>query len=258
MPSRIIREGILTSDRVDKLTPQAELFYRRLMSVVDDYGRFDARPVMLKVSCFPLRVNVVREADISRWTAECEKAGLIVFYAVDGKPYLEIQDFRQAVRAKQSKYPCLADATQVRSRRKASAPEDEDEYRSRISKAETNKTKAPPAALPGWLAAEDWERWRKHRGRKAEGEAARLQIAKLDTLRQQGHDPTAMISSAIESGWATFYPPRATPIPIKGSGQSVHDRRAATAAAMYGSSDGNRQQGAEAELDITGESTRVA
>lgn len=108
MPSRILREGILTSDRVNSLSQGAELFYRRLMSVVDDYGRFDGRPGLIRVSCFPLRVDDVREADISRWSAECAKAGLIALYAVDGKPYLELQDFNQQVRAK-SKYPPPSD-----------------------------------------------------------------------------------------------------------------------------------------------------
>ena len=123
MPSRILREGILTSERVDMLSPQCELFYRRLMSVVDDFGRFDGRPQMLRVSCFPLRVDRVREADISRWLDELQTAGLIALYAVNGKPYLEMHDFRQQVRAKESRYPskpevqsgCAADATQVQS-----------------------------------------------------------------------------------------------------------------------------------------------
>ena len=123
MPSRILREGILTSERVDMLTPQGELFYRRLMSVVDDFGRFDGRPQMLRVSCFPLRVDRVREADISRWLDELQTAGLIALYAINGKPYLEMHDFRQQVRAKESRYPpkpemqsdCLADATQMQS-----------------------------------------------------------------------------------------------------------------------------------------------
>ena len=121
MPNRILREGILTSERVDGLSPQGELFYRRLMSVVDDFGRFDGRPQMLRVSCFPLRVDRVREADISRWLDELQTAGLIALYAVNGKPYLEMHDFRQQVRAKESRYPakaetlgdCAADATQV-------------------------------------------------------------------------------------------------------------------------------------------------
>lgn len=115
MPNRILREGILTSDRVNALSLPGEVFYRRLMSVVDDYGRFDARPVMLKVACFPLRVDAVREADISRWIAECEKAGLIALYAAHGKRYLEMRDFRQTVRAKLSKFPDPPDDTHLRS-----------------------------------------------------------------------------------------------------------------------------------------------
>jgi hypothetical protein len=92
------------------------------MSVVDDFGRFDARPLMLRVSCYPLRVDRVREADISRWMDELQKAGLIALYAVNGKQYLEMADFRQQIRAKESKYPspdvamqgtCVADAKQM-------------------------------------------------------------------------------------------------------------------------------------------------
>lgn len=205
MPNRLIREGILTSDRVNELTLGAELFYRRLMSVVDDFGRFDARPVMLKVACFPLRVDVVREADISHWTASCEKAGLIALYAVKGKPYLEMQDFRQQVRAKQSKYPPPADATQTPCACDAPAPVVE------VGDVveENQRRAAKKLPLPDWIPIEAWKRWARHRGGKLTAQAQVLQIGKLDTLRGLGHDPAAMIDLAIESGWATFYPPKA-------------------------------------------------
>lgn len=82
MPVRLLREGILDSEAVCSLSFPAEVFYRRLMSVVDDFGRFDARPSVLRSRLYPLQVDKVREADITRWSAECAKAGLIVFYAV--------------------------------------------------------------------------------------------------------------------------------------------------------------------------------
>jgi hypothetical protein len=44
MPNRELREGILTSERINALTFPAEVFYRRLMSVVDDFGRCPAHP----------------------------------------------------------------------------------------------------------------------------------------------------------------------------------------------------------------------
>lgn len=90
MPVRLLREGILSSERVDQLDAPAEVFYRRLMSKVDDHGLFDARVAMLRSSLYPLRVDRVREADISRWIAACEKAGLIALYSHDGKPFLQM------------------------------------------------------------------------------------------------------------------------------------------------------------------------
>ncbi len=42
MPTRILREGILTSETVNRLSLGAELFYRKFMPVVDDYGRYHA------------------------------------------------------------------------------------------------------------------------------------------------------------------------------------------------------------------------
>lgn len=104
MPNRIIREGILTSDRIEQLDAPAEVFYRRLMSKVDDHGLYDARPSILRSSLYPLRVDRVREADIARWIAACEKAGVIALYQHDGKPYLQMLDTRWQARS-EAKYP---------------------------------------------------------------------------------------------------------------------------------------------------------
>lgn len=100
MPNRIIREGILTSERVDLLDWPAEVFYRRLLSKVDDHGLYDARPSVLRAALYPLRIDRVREADISRWIAECEKAGLLVLYcAADDKQYMKVLDTRWKARS---------------------------------------------------------------------------------------------------------------------------------------------------------------
>jgi hypothetical protein len=104
MPSRLIREGILTSERVEQLDCPAEVFYRRLMSKVDDHGLYDARPSVLRASLYPLRIDRVREADISRWIAACEKAGLIALYVHHSKPYLQMLDTRWTARS-EPKFP---------------------------------------------------------------------------------------------------------------------------------------------------------
>jgi hypothetical protein len=104
MPNRIIREGIITSDRVEQLDPASEVFYRRLLNKVDDHGLYDARPSILRANLYPLRIDRVREADISRWMAACQKAGLIVFYEAGGKPFLKVLNTNWQVRS-EPKYP---------------------------------------------------------------------------------------------------------------------------------------------------------
>lgn len=105
MPTRLIREGILSSEAVCSLSWAAEVFYRRLMSVVDDYGRFSASTKLIRAACYPLQIDKVSDSDIEKWLSVCETAALVrVYPAMDGKRYLEITKFGQQVRTK-SKYP---------------------------------------------------------------------------------------------------------------------------------------------------------
>ena len=61
MPNRILREGILTSERVNNLSMMGELFYRRLFSVADDFGRYTANKKLLRTLVWTFRVDDVTE-----------------------------------------------------------------------------------------------------------------------------------------------------------------------------------------------------
>ncbi len=108
MPNRVIRESILDSEAVNSLTPEAEVFYRRLMSVVDDYGRFDARIAVLRSRLYPLQLEKVREASVERCLAECEAARLVRLYVAGGKQYLSFLKLG-APRSKESRWPSPPD-----------------------------------------------------------------------------------------------------------------------------------------------------
>lgn len=107
MPNRVVREGILTSDRVDRIAdePATEVFYRRLHSVADDYGRYFAHPSLLRAALYPLRLEKTSDAEVSRHVEACAVVGLIRLYRVDGKPFLELVGFNQRTRAMKSKFP---------------------------------------------------------------------------------------------------------------------------------------------------------
>ena len=106
MPNRILRDGINSSPRINALSQGAEVLYRRLLSVADDYGRFYSAPATIRGACWPTAPDRVNEAQVSAWLIELEqgKRPLIKTYTVEGCDYLEISDFGQPQRSK-SKYP---------------------------------------------------------------------------------------------------------------------------------------------------------
>ena len=113
MPTRMLRETILTSEKVNRLSLGAEVFYRRLMSVVDDFGRFHASRIVLLGSLFPLRADSgeITVQMVSEWLDECHLVGLVRLYAHNGQDYLEITNFNQRVRAAKSRFPDPDDTT---------------------------------------------------------------------------------------------------------------------------------------------------
>ena len=100
MPTRLLREGILESERVDLLSPEAEVFYRRLMSRVDDYGLYNANTKILLAHLYPLKLGEISLESIESWLGECVEAGLILLYESDGKPYLQMRDTCWQTRSK--------------------------------------------------------------------------------------------------------------------------------------------------------------
>lgn len=121
MPNRIVREGFLTSRRVNRLSAEEEVFFVRLLLAVDDFGRTFADPSLLRARLYPWRLDEVGEAAIEGFLQACASADLLVLYAVDGERYLEVHRFRQQVRSKASRHPAPADAQQVPGTRAAPA-----------------------------------------------------------------------------------------------------------------------------------------
>lgn len=104
MPNRILRDSALDSDRIASVSEQAEVLFYRLLMLVDDFGRFDARPSVIRARAFALRQEVTVEEVIHRMQELC-KAELIHSYESDGKSYFYIPRFGQRQRAEKSKFP---------------------------------------------------------------------------------------------------------------------------------------------------------
>ena len=106
MPDRLIRESICSSETLNQLNDFEERFWHRLIVNCDDYGRFDARPEILKARLFPLMEGKTKK-DMTGALSKLASVGLVELYEVDGKPFLRVVtwDKYQRVRAKRSKFP---------------------------------------------------------------------------------------------------------------------------------------------------------
>jgi hypothetical protein len=161
MPSRILREGIIGSQRINALSPTGEVFYRRLMSVADDYGSFHASVPTLRGALWPTNPESVSEESVRASLAECTRGEnpLIKLYSSGGAKYLQITNFNQQIRSK-SKFPTpcwevdngpLANCDQSAqpSRSRISYPESYSESSQNLSSAAEavdGKTDSPVAA----------------------------------------------------------------------------------------------------------------
>jgi len=105
MPNRIVRESILTSRAVNRLSAEGEVFYRRLMSIVDDYGRHEADIDILRAKLFPLQLERYSADKCAQLLAEVSRVvttdgePLVSVYEASGRKFLQVNNFGQRTRA---------------------------------------------------------------------------------------------------------------------------------------------------------------
>lgn len=229
MPNRIIKESVCLSDDINKLTPEEEIFFYRLITQVDDYGRLDARPQVLRAKCFPLRVDIVSVQMVQVWLKNLVAAELVKLYDVDGKIYLQLTTWErhQRIRAKVSKYPdpdgnYLVDVDKC------------DELTADCGNSLTDDSNSPPNApvihnresiienpeiesrkekdifiLPDWINKNTWNDFiemRKKQKKPPTERAIKELVNDLEKLRSSGQDIEVVISESIKHGWISFYP----------------------------------------------------
>lgn len=84
---------------------------------------------------------------------------------------------------------------------------DTEEEQKQEQRAPRKRAALVEAALPEWLDPQAWQQFVEFRKRKAPltARAAELAIAELAKLRDQGHDPVAVINQSILNGWRGLF-----------------------------------------------------
>ncbi len=109
MPTRLLKESICTSEDINRLSPEEEVFFYRLIVQCDDYGYFLASPVILRGRCFPHRIDLITNDIICQWLQSFVIIGLATVFEVEGSFYLCLPSWEshQQIRAKKRRYPEL-------------------------------------------------------------------------------------------------------------------------------------------------------
>ncbi len=107
MPNRFIRECCRTSPTLQKLTNFQERLFWRILTLTDDFGRFEADPMAIKNTCFPLGCKETVE-DVCKCLQLLANVNTLILYENSGRRYGEFVNFARyqgEPRAKKSKHP---------------------------------------------------------------------------------------------------------------------------------------------------------
>jgi len=104
--NRVIKESHCSSEKISSLTDFEFRLWVGLITQVDDAGRGDARPAIIKGRVFPLRERVSIK-DIESALHGLAAKGCVSLYSVGGKPYFWFPTWskHQRIRDCKPKYP---------------------------------------------------------------------------------------------------------------------------------------------------------
>ncbi len=205
MPNRLIKESIRFSEKVNSLSDFQFRLWVSLITYVDDYGRGDARPAVIKGTCFPLRDRITSK-DIDAALNALAGAGCVGLYKVDGKPYLYFPNWQshQNIRNKKSKFPAPENATCNQfhtiadncNQLQANVPVIQSESE---SESESNP-KVRASALD--IAIKDFEEMRKKMRKPLTERALALTLSELEKLAPGDDEKKiAILNQSIQRGW---------------------------------------------------------
>lgn len=107
MPQRFLRPGIRQSERWNRCSYFTQSLYLRLLTLVDDYGRYEAHPMLIRNEAFPFGDPDGADIPVGHVVDgldQLEQRNLISRYKVGDKSFLQLLRWKEKARA-DSKFP---------------------------------------------------------------------------------------------------------------------------------------------------------
>lgn len=104
MPKRLTPETWIHDESFNSLSLPAEVFFRRLWTLADDYGNFYGEPATLRARVFPMYAADVNLDAITAYVDMCVEAGLLIRYTHNSAQYVHILNYGQQIKSR-PKFP---------------------------------------------------------------------------------------------------------------------------------------------------------
>lgn len=107
MPNRELREGIVSSEAINRLSDLAELLFHRMLVTADNFGLIELGAAYLKAKALPARNWSFDQIDalVKELTDPPVGKPLVRRYEANGKQYGAIDKWKQRVWAGKPKFP---------------------------------------------------------------------------------------------------------------------------------------------------------
>lgn len=174
MPSRVIREGLLDSQRYWSVTIESRQLFLHLMLLADDFGCVSLAPVFVRRRCFDDAPPVTK---IDTLLQHLFDADLLRIYEVDGARYGFIPRFGQRLRLMKQKYPFPSE----------NITKDDSEATRKINEIKRNHSNVP-------------DRRPTDAGQMPDGRRPEEKGSRNETKRNEGNDP---VDNSKPGWWKT-------------------------------------------------------
>ena len=234
--ARNIKPGFFKNEALVELPFEHRLLFVGLWTLADKAGRLEDRVKRIKMELFP-----ADNVDVEAGMTLLERYGFIQRYEINGMALVQILNFskhqsphhteknselpdpngeltvKEPKKESDSPKPLrgnppdslihgFTDSLNTDSKDTASVPDADVAVDSKKVKSTAKPEKFE---LPGWLDAETWAMWDQFRKTKsARGwtpQAKALSLKSLEKLKEEGHQPTAVIEQSIERGWTGLF-----------------------------------------------------
>ncbi len=110
MPQRFLRPAIRNSERWNTVDWKCQSFWVRLLTLVDDFGRFDGRISVLHGECFSVwneknPTLAINPQETAALCTQLSEARLVEFYESQGRKVLQLTQWEERPRSEKSKWP---------------------------------------------------------------------------------------------------------------------------------------------------------